>query len=489
MKLVRDGEVPDSSRIIRGENNEEVRAVTMPTDDELDELFSFDDDPEFLEECEWGRAELQTFILRHAAPTNVAPSRAIVVEPQEDPDSASNSRTLRVVGPASRSPVAAVSNRTRALVLVGLGMVIAAAAALIAIAATPQLRDPGGDGRYQEAMGSVPLSDRFLLMVSTVGGSRPSYGSIEDALASADSYGYGQVDVVTTDGSIIGSYPIGRSGSVPQDEVIRDSSSKITADLAELDADTDGLDLLTALADATKGDGTGRLVVLSSGLSDSGELDLAEVGWDADPRQLALDLKERGALPDLVGWNVTFDLSEPGLRTQELSDDQVRTLAQYWREVLDYSDALAVTVDAGLAVLAAETAPAPVSSADLAGPPISLSIDGRIRFESRLSVGVDGFEADSAQLNFAMRERIEQLAAALASSDHVVFIVGSVREGGEADPYMLAQARAQAVADVLIENGLPARRLLAVSVHPPGSEIEWSVSRNQVDIVLQGWHR
>ena len=66
-------------------------------------------------------------------------------------------------------------------------------------------------------------------------------------------------------------------------------------------------DLLATLAAAIKAaPAPARLIVVSSGLSTSGGLDLRQVGWDASPASVAAQLKARGLLPDLAGYQVLF---------------------------------------------------------------------------------------------------------------------------------------------------------------------------------------
>ena len=59
-------------------------------------------------------------------------------------------------------------------------------------------------------------------------------------------------------------------------------------------------DLLATLTAAVKAaPPPATLIVVSSGLSTSGGLDLRQVGWDASPNSVAAQLKARGLLPDL----------------------------------------------------------------------------------------------------------------------------------------------------------------------------------------------
>ena len=91
-------------------------------------------------------------------------------------------------------------------------------------------------------------------------------------------------------------------------------------------------DLLATLAAAIKAaPPPAVLIVVSSGLSTSGGLDLRQVGWDASPSSVAAQLKARGLLPDLAGYQVVFSgLGDTSGRQRALPLPQQTTLASYW---------------------------------------------------------------------------------------------------------------------------------------------------------------
>ena len=65
------------------------------------------------------------------------------------------------------------------------------------------------------------------------------------------------------------------------------------------------LDLLATVAVAARAvSPPATLIVVSSGLSTAGGFDLQDVGWDANPRPVAAELKALGFLPDLTGYHV-----------------------------------------------------------------------------------------------------------------------------------------------------------------------------------------
>ncbi len=66
-------------------------------------------------------------------------------------------------------------------------------------------------------------------------------------------------------------------------------------------------DLLTTMAEASRAASPpATLILISSGLSTAGGLDLRQVGWDASPQSVAAQLKARGLLPSLAGYHVVF---------------------------------------------------------------------------------------------------------------------------------------------------------------------------------------
>ena len=77
--------------------------------------------------------------------------------------------------------------------------------------------------------------------------------------------------------------------------------------VVEQEAAQGPFDLLNIMAAAARAaPPSATLVVISSGLSTAGGLDMRQVGWDAGPQSVASQLKARGLLPDLAGYRVVF---------------------------------------------------------------------------------------------------------------------------------------------------------------------------------------
>jgi hypothetical protein len=76
------------------------------------------------------------------------------------------------------------------------------------------------------------------------------------------------------------------------------------------------------------------LLILSSGLSTAGGFDLRQVGWDASPATVAAQLKARGLLPVLAGWQVVFSgLGDTAGTQPPLPLPQRTTLTSYWMAI------------------------------------------------------------------------------------------------------------------------------------------------------------
>ncbi|HEX2301525.1 MAG TPA: hypothetical protein VHH34_23990 [Pseudonocardiaceae bacterium] len=124
--------------------------------------------------------------------------------------------------------------------------------------------------------------------------------------------GKGSVAVVTTaDGRFSESLPLtprradgavehGRQRDTLIENNLRDVSDTVLATRAQ----RPGLDLLEGIDDAVAGRDPGMLILVSNGLSTDGGFDLRQVGWNAEPGQVAAQLRDRDLLPDLRGWRV-----------------------------------------------------------------------------------------------------------------------------------------------------------------------------------------
>lgn len=88
------------------------------------------------------------------------------------------------------------------------------------------------------------------------------------------------------------------------------------------------------------------LIVVSSGLSTAGGLDMRQVGWNADPATIAAQLKARGLLPNLAGYRLVFSgLADTSGRQPPLPLPQRSTLTAYWLAVCEAVDAASCSTD------------------------------------------------------------------------------------------------------------------------------------------------
>ena len=131
-----------------------------------------------------------------------------------------------------------------------------------------------------------------------------------------------------------------------RNKVLNDNISAVQQ-AVEREAAQGQFDLLTTLAAASRAAAApATLIVASSGLSTSGGFDLRQVGWDADPGKIAAQLKTRGLLPDLAGYQVVFSgLGDTAGHQPALPLPQQTKLASYWETICQASGAASCNVD------------------------------------------------------------------------------------------------------------------------------------------------
>jgi OmpA family len=117
--------------------------------------------------------------------------------------------------------------------------------------------------------------------------------------------------------------------------------------LLRLEAAQVPFDLITFIAEAVRVSPTpGTLIIVSSGLSTAGVFDLRQVGWGANPRLIAQQLKEMGALPSLAGWHVIFSdqavISAPQPPLPLLQQTELRS---YWLAICRAAGAASCQTD------------------------------------------------------------------------------------------------------------------------------------------------
>lgn len=223
-------------------------------------------------------------------------------------------------------------------------------------------------------------------------------------------------------------------------------------------AQTAESDLLGALGRAAgalaEQPGLRTLVVLDSGLSTTGALNFTAPGmFDAQPQEVADALRDGQQLPDLSGVRVVFhglgDTAEP---QQTLDPIRRAQLVAIWSAVVRQAGAAGVQVE-GM----------PLAGEPIAGLPPVATIEPGLGYRCdgatmTLTGGpfayrpnTDEFMDPAATLD-ALRPVAEQLRA--GRIDSVLF--GTTAAVGEpADQIRFSDERAQAVADLLIELGVP----------------------------------
>lgn len=131
----------------------------------------------------------------------------------------------------------------------------------------------------------------------------------------------GTLVVVDRDGATVGSLSV-------------DGDNRVQAAMQVIHEAQQGTsDVLAALHRSIAGRPSGRLIVVSDGLSTIGPLDLRTVGRNADLNRLAQDLKDRELLPDLTGWQVYFSALGQSVELRGAGRDQ-RRLTELWRSVI-----------------------------------------------------------------------------------------------------------------------------------------------------------
>jgi outer membrane protein OmpA-like peptidoglycan-associated protein len=119
-----------------------------------------------------------------------------------------------------------------------------------------------------------------------------------------------------------------------RDTLVAGNVGRVGAAVADVRATDAGLDLVRAIDDVTRGAQPGTLIVISHGIATKGGFDLRQVGWEADPRSVADQLRDRDLLPDLTGWRVIFSgLGSTGGAQPPLPRPARLKLIAYWTAI------------------------------------------------------------------------------------------------------------------------------------------------------------
>ncbi len=158
------------------------------------------------------------------------------------------------------------------------------------------------------------------------------------------------VDPATGDPTIISLTPHRPDGQVDNEPTRSQHLAENVAEVQRVlnrEAARRPFDLLNTIATAMRAAAPpATLIVLSSGLSTSGGLDMRQVGWDANPAFIAAHLKTRRLLPALANYRVIFSgLGLTSGRQPTPSPPQRRTLTEYWLAICRASNADSCNTD------------------------------------------------------------------------------------------------------------------------------------------------
>ena len=232
----------------------------------------------------------------------------------------------------------------------------------------------------------------------------------------------------------------------------------------ERQASRSPFDLLAAIAAATRvAKPPATLVVLSSGLSTAGGLDMRQVGWDASPRLIAAELKARKLLPDLAGYRVVFSgLADTAQPQPALGLPQRDMLEALWLAICRASGAASCALDE-------MTRPDPPGHSTVPVPVVPIpqvtSVHGPHGRTVTTLPSALLFRFGSARLMPTADSLLRPIAEHAIALHLQVSITGHASPDGGSASYnkALSERRAMAVRNRLITLGLPARQIVSVA--------------------------
>ncbi|WP_328435354.1 OmpA family protein [Nocardia puris] len=246
----------------------------------------------------------------------------------------------------------------------------------------------------------------------------------------------------------------------------------VAAALSRVRADDPQVDVLASLSTAARvarGAGTdvATVVLLDSGLQTMGALDFRVPGvLAADPTEVVEHLRRVGALPDLDGVNVLLGgLGATTGAQPRLSDAQITNLVAIHTATATAAGARCVAVLDTVADPLPVESPHPVDLVPVPAAPTFISSLRPTVFHS----DTIGFHPDSEDFLDAARagQALTPIVRALRADHSLrVTVTGTCASGtGHGrDPFELSTARANAVRALLIRDGIPGDRVLAVGV-------------------------
>jgi outer membrane protein OmpA-like peptidoglycan-associated protein len=242
-------------------------------------------------------------------------------------------------------------------------------------------------------------------------------------------------------------------------------------------------DLLNTIATATRAaPPPATLVLLSSGLSTAGGLDMRQAGWDLSPASVAAQLKARGLVPSLAGYDIVFSgLADTSGAQPALALPQRTTLSAYWLAICHAGGAASCRTDE-------TTRPGPPSRSTTPVPVVRVlkvqSVRGPNGATTTTLPDPLLFQFDSAML-LPSADSILQPLATQARGQHLqVSITGYASPDGGSKLYNtnLSRHRAIAVSDRLQALGLPAAQIIKVTgAGTAGQSLDTCLVQGQLD--------
>jgi outer membrane protein OmpA-like peptidoglycan-associated protein len=224
------------------------------------------------------------------------------------------------------------------------------------------------------------------------------------------------------------------------------------------------------------------LIVLSSGLSTAGGLDMRQVGWDASPVSVAAQLKARGLLPSLAGYQVIFSgLADTSGRQPALPLPQQRMLTAIWLAICEASGAASCTTDEMIR-------PDPPSRSTTLVPVVPVpavhSVVGPGGTTTTILPDALLFQLGSSVLLPTADGILRAIVTQARSHDLRVSITGYASPDGGTIAYNIAlsERRAEAVSRRLRALGLPGAQIIEVTgAGTAGESLAMCLVRGQLD--------
>ena len=249
--------------------------------------------------------------------------------------------------------------------------------------------------------------------------------------------------------------------------LIEQNVRHVQAALTTLASDENELDLVDLLGAAVRAyPQITDVVVVSSGVTTAGGIDVRASGWNADPRQVVQFAAQHEALPDLAGHAVTFaGLGVVSGAQPQLLEPQRHRLGSYWLQACRAAGAKACTVISGPATGTPSASKAHVPVVPVEQVPVQLPPVASPARPAQVTLPDAFFEFDSARLAPGAVDQLRDVAGAIRARELRVAVVGHSDDvPGPTPDYNLdlSRRRAQAVADALVELGVPASAITHV---------------------------